>query len=97
MEEAATLLEVRPEHLALDAGYDTPLTHGWTVSPDAWPEIQKIFQKNNSQIYRIGEVTDIPQVVLKTENGLKPIKPFWDDQFQKASVIDRWYDTIKSL
>ena len=97
MEQAAEILNVRPTLLTLEAGYDTPLTHGWTVAPEAWPNIQRVFQKYGKSVYHLGYVTEEPQVLLETSKGPKAIECFWDDQFRKDSVIDRWFQMVRSL
>jgi thiamine monophosphate kinase len=97
MIEAAVILEVRPTLLALEAGYDTPLTHGWTVTPEAWPMIQESFRRHGAPIFQIGHVTKSREILLVTDKGMKSIEPFWDDQFCKDSVIERWFQIIKAL
>lgn len=97
MEEAAAILKVRPTLLALEAGYDTPLTHGWTVNPQLWPQIEEIFHKYGASLYRYGYVTKEPQIVIETANGRRPIQPFWDDQFRKDKLVERWYAAIATL
>ncbi len=97
MHEAARILGVRPALLALEAGYDSPLAHGWTVAPELWPDIQNIFYKHQTPIHRLGRVTGEQQISIDTANGVKLIEPFWDDQFRKESVIERWFDLIEGL
>lgn len=97
MEEGAKILNVRPPLLALEAGYDTPLTHGYTIDPVQWRTIEAIFKKHDSKIYVIGEVTEERGVVLQTDSGKKQIPKFWDDQFQKKDTIKNWFSLIEKF
>ena len=97
MEEvAAKVLNIRPGLLALEAGYDTPLGHAYTVAPGKWADLCRVFEKNNSRLYKIGIVEKKPEILLKTIKGNTiSIPPFWDDQFSKENVVESWLEMIK--
>lgn len=97
MEEAARLLGVRPTLLALEPGYDTPLSHGWTISPEAWEPIREIFRKHGATVVRYGTVTREREVVVDTARGLRAIAPFWDDQLRKGDLLKRWLTFVSGL
>ena len=99
MEEVASkILNIRPGLLALEAGYDTPLGHAYTVNPEKWDAVVKAFADNNSEIYKIGIVESDPEIRLNTvTNQQLPIPPFWDDQFGKGNTIERWLELIKKF
>ncbi len=97
MEEVAKVLNIRPGLLALEAGYDTPLSHGYTVSPEKWDLVSKAFEENDAKIYKIGTVEKDSQILLQTvKNESKPIPAFWDDQFGKGNTIERWMQMIQT-
>lgn len=91
--EIGRLLGVNPQLFSLEPGYDTPLTHGWTITPESWEEIKAIFEKHNMKIHCYGKVTEGSGVLL---NG-KQIPKFWDDQFKKDDIVRRWYEFINKL
>lgn len=96
MEEVANnILNIRPTLLALEAGYDTPLGHAYTINPDKWDKLSAVFEKYNSKLYKIGIVQKEPEINLQTlNNKLITIPPFWDDQFNKEHTIERWKSMI---
>jgi len=97
-EVAKKILGIRPGLLALEAGYDTPLGHAYTVAPKKWAELSSIFEKNHSRLYKIGVVAKKPEILLKTTEGnTVTIPPFWDDQFNKENVVERWLNLIKQF
>ena len=97
-EVAKKILNIRPGLLALEAGYDTPLGHAYTVAPEKWTELCHIFEKNHSRLYKIGVVEKSPEILLKTTKGnTVSIPPFWDDQFSKENVVERWLNMIKKF
>lgn len=98
LHQSAILLNVSPVMLAFDPGYDTPRIHGYTISPDKWTDVEKVFAKHGANIYRIGEVTKDPDISWVTaSNQIRPIPKFWDDQFDKVNLIDRWLEVAREL
>jgi thiamine-monophosphate kinase len=97
MGEASRLLGVRPALLALEAGFDTPLVHGWTVNPQKWPAIERAFLERGQKIFRLGETTAENEICLSTSSGLRAIPPFWDDQFRQENRIERWREAVREL
>lgn len=98
LQQAANALNVPPQLLALDPGYDTPRSHGYTISADCWEAVYDIFAKHGTPIYKLGEVTASAGVVWVPENGNPKIIPeFLDDQFDKEKVIPRWQETVRAI
>lgn len=97
LREAASLLDVPPALLGLDPGYDTPRIHGYTVAPEHWETVRRAFTKHGGSIHRLGTVTESPEILWRTEKGSRPLPRFWDDQFAKDSVVDRWAELTRSL
>jgi thiamine-monophosphate kinase len=98
LRHSAALLQTPPAMLALDPGYDTPRIHGYTVAPGRWSEVERTFAKHGATVYRIGQVTQEPNISWVTADGqIRPIPQFWDDQFDKANLISRWLGVIEEL
>ncbi len=98
LQRAANLLGIHPRLLALDPGYDTPRSHGYTISPDSWEKVRDIFAKHGTPIYRLGEVIDSDKVIWIPEKGRPRIlTKFLDDQFDKKNIISRWQEAVKAL
>ncbi len=98
LERAAHLLNVPPSLLALDPGYDTPRSHGYTISIEYWEKVKNIFSKHGYHLYKLGEVTEDPGVKWIPNHGSpKNIPAFLDDQFDKEKVVLRWYEMVKFL
>lgn len=95
-EVAKRILNIRPGLLALEAGYDTPLGHAYTVAPNKWDEVSAAFERNDAKLYKIGLVEKSDDIILQTiNNTTHEIPPFWDDQFNKMNVVERWNEMIK--
>lgn len=56
LQEVADLLDLDSRLFCLEPGYDTPLTHGWTVKADRWNDIKEIFTKHGASIHVYGVV-----------------------------------------
>jgi thiamine monophosphate kinase len=97
-EVAEKIVNIRPGLLALEAGYDTPLGHAYTVSPGKWADVSGAFEKLGAKLYKVGLVRKEPEVLLATVQGkTRPIPPFWDDQFRKENRIQRWMDMVREF
>ncbi|MBH8601383.1 thiamine-monophosphate kinase [Thermoactinomyces sp. CICC 23799] len=92
--EIGTLLDLDGRLFCLEPGYDTPLTHGWTIRHDQWDLIKDIFTKHGASIHVYGVVTKERGVRLRKDNQLIDVPEFWDDQFKKQNIIDRWLEFI---
>jgi len=90
-EEIAREIGVDPYAFSLDPGYDTPLTHGWTIPPEHWDTVKEIFNKHNFDLNCYGRVTEGNTVTLNGEE----VPRFWDDQFKKTNIVERWMEFVK--
>lgn len=98
MQEVAGILGIDGRLFCLEPGYDTPLTHGWTVNPDHWSSIKEIFDRYEVPIHVYGIVTESQGVWLKKEDqSFVSIPEFWDDQFKKGNTVERWLTFVKQL
>lgn len=99
MEEVADkILNIRPGLLALEAGYDTPLGHAYTIAPEKWEAVSNAFEKNSAKIYKLGVVEKFSGIWLQTKQGKSlAIPPFWDDQFAKQTTVETWLKMITNF
>jgi thiamine-monophosphate kinase len=88
--EAAEVLRWHPEAIAFDPGYDSPMLHAFTMSPDHVHPAQEIFRGHNATLHAIGEVTEEKIVVLQRGQDRVAIPPFWDDQLRQESTLAAW-------
>jgi thiamine-monophosphate kinase len=92
----ATLLNY-PGVAALEAGYDSPLVHGFTVPQERWADAERLFREAGSTLYCIGHVVEYPNVHLRVNGNEITIPPFWDDQCRNAGLTAAWVEFLKTL
>ena len=94
---APRLLTDLPAMACLEAGYDSPMVHGFTVPDDRWDLAASIFQQAQSPLYQIGWVTDAPGVRLRVGGREAEIPPFWDDQCRRSTLTEDWVAFLRTL
>lgn len=82
---------------AFEPGYDTPITHAWTIKPKDLEIVSKIFEENKIDFNIYGVVSEEERIFIKNGDEKKIIPEFWDDQFRKESTVDRWYEIINKI
>ncbi|MFF3457132.1 thiamine-monophosphate kinase [Streptomyces sp. NPDC002730] len=97
LDSSLGIVEKFPFLLSFDPGYDSPLRHAFTVRPEALADASQHFSEHGSELHVIGEVTDDPAVLLKTDRNICEIPPFWDDNLRQTTTMEAWSDFIKGL
>jgi thiamine monophosphate kinase len=93
----AEVLHKHPEVIAFDPGYDSPMLHAFTVSPDHLPGAQEIFHGQGARLHVIGEVTEEKIVALQRGRDRVAIPPFWDDQLRQESLLTAWLNFLAAF
>jgi thiamine-monophosphate kinase len=91
----AKVLEARPELLALDPGYDSPLRHAFTIPERHVAAAVELFAAHGANLYVVGYVTAEPGVRLRTGDREREIPPFWDDQLRRESLLTAWAEFLR--
>lgn len=94
---AAKVLEARPELLALDPGYDSPLRHAFTIPERHVAAAAELFAAHGAKLHVVGHVTAEPGVRLRTGDREREIPPFWDDQLRRESLLTAWTEFLRCL
>ncbi len=92
--EAVTAL---PQLIGLEAGYDSPLCHAFTLCPTDFEHARKAMRASGGDLFAIGEVTDTGNAVLDTSRGTTILPRFWDDQLRNGSTFDAWSEFVLLL
>jgi thiamine-monophosphate kinase len=95
--EAAEVLRRHPEAIAFDPGYDSPMLHAFTVSPDHLPGAREIFHGQGARLHVVGEVTEEKIVSLQRGTDRVAIPPFWDDQLRQESLLTAWAEFLEAF
>lgn len=89
--EVAKLLGINANFFCLEPGYDTPLIHGYTAKSENVDHIKNEFLRKGYKAFVVGEVMEGEGVWYKDKrNKLIALPMFWDNQFSKEKVIERW-------
>ena len=94
---APSVLLNHPAVVTLEAGYDSPLVHGFTVPTEQWDTAESIFRKAGSELYRIGRVVEEPGVRLRVSEREVHVPPFWDDQCRSGDLTGAWIDFLAAI
>lgn len=95
--EAAEVLGSAPRLVAFEPGYDSPLLHAFTVSPEAVEPARTAFRRHGAELHVIGEVVREPYVMLNRSEHRVEIPPFWDDQFRVGDTFTDWAKCLRAL
>jgi thiamine-monophosphate kinase len=95
--KAADVLRERPELLALDPGYDSPLRHAFTIPEEHVPDARGLFAQRGADLRVVGEVTAQPGVRLSRDGGEREIPAFWDDQLRGENLVTAWTEFLLCL
>jgi len=91
----SALLQVSPDDMMFEPGYDTPYAHGWCIQKSNAGLVCSILNRHGISYTILGEVTkDVPGVYRKKENTLKCLPRYWDDKVKKESSYELWRKNI---
>ncbi|MCL1935457.1 MAG: AIR synthase related protein [Defluviitaleaceae bacterium] len=98
-------LKILSEVLGFDAklmcfspGYDTPLSHGWTIDKNHIEDVKYIFKKHGGELNIYGRVLEGQGVkLINKDNRIKDIPLFYDDQFNSENLIEDFKNIIRNL
>lgn len=95
VEYAASLLDIEPEDIMFEPGYDTPFAHGWCIKKDKIEIVLAILKKYKVPYTMIGDVCDhISGVYRKKGNELISLPRYWDDKMKDEPNYDLWLRSI---
>ena len=95
--DIAKKLDIDPRLMIFEPGYDTPITHGWTVPKENINFVKKTFDNLKVPYMCIGRVTSTSEVIIKNKKKFVHIPFFCDDQFQKNQLYGNWLDIIRNI
>jgi thiamine-monophosphate kinase len=91
------ILVEHPGTAALEAGYDSPLVHAFTVPRNRWDLAQRIFAELGRTLHRIGTVVAQPGARLSIGGQEITVPEFWDDQCRSGSLVAAWVELLDAL
>lgn len=91
----AALLDMEPEDIMFEPGYDTPFAHGWCIPKASIDEVKNILEKNHILYTILGEVSEnVSGVYRKRDHGLVSVPRYWDDKMKNEPSYDLWKKNI---
>ncbi|MEZ3505178.1 MAG: hypothetical protein K1W25_17360 [Lachnospiraceae bacterium] len=91
----SSLLQVEPDDIMFEPGYDTPYAHGWCIQKSNVKLVCSTLSRYGIPYTILGEVTkDVFGVYRKKKNTLKPLPRYWDDKIKKESDYELWRKNI---
>ena len=95
VEFVASLMNIEPQDIMFDPGYDTPFSHGWCIKRENINELLKILEKYKVAYTILGDVNDkVSGVYRKYGNNLVKLPRYWDDKMQHESSYHLWLRNI---
>lgn len=97
LREAAEVLQVPVFSLLLEPGYDAPLNHAWTVSPENLTRVQELLGANGIIYTVIGRTTRAGRVEIEIGDRRVAAPRYWDDVFEHRGSVERWRSDILEM
>lgn len=87
----SSLLQIDPEDIMFDPGYDTPYAHGWCIKKSNIEIVCSILAKYHIPYTILGEVTHKVSGVYRQKGAsLMQLPRYWDDKTKSAPNYERW-------
>lgn len=91
----AALMNMEPQNIMFDPGYDTPFSHGWCIKRENMNEVLTILEKHKVEYTILGDVNDeVSGVYRKCGNHLIKLPRYWDDKMRHESSYQLWLRNI---
>lgn len=91
----ASLLNIEPEDIMFEPGYDTPFSHGWCIKRENINELLMILEKHKVAYTILGDVNDkVSGVYRKCGDNLIRLPRYWDDKMKHESNYNLWLRNI---
>ena len=91
----ASLLNIKPEDIMFEPGFDTPFAHGWCIQKDNLASVKSVLEKRCVPYTILGEVTDkVSGVYRRNGSKLVALPRYWDDKLKNESSYDSWVKNI---
>lgn len=90
-------LGIDPRLMIFNPGYDTPITHGWTIPQQEVENVINIFKSLNLPYMCLGRVTEHKYISVKNKINEIILPFFCDDQFHKNELFENWLKMIKGI